>query len=164
MGFFANKRDEKSATGVSIVPEIEPAHHAPAPASQVRQMEAPAAVQQPRMGIDHAIQLMRSLPTDRNVDLVVTVLKTTLESLGIRVTDIVADAARRQSDLEGRVGQLKSEIGTLEKEIEQRTQEIVRLEAAHAETTKVRDYLETEELQITPADSRETRVAEPPIG
>lgn len=162
MGFFANKRDEKPATGALAVPEIEPAHHHHAPASQVRALEAP--VEQPRIGIDHAIQLIRSLPTERNVDLVVTVLKTTLESLGIRVTDIVDDAARRQKDLEGRVGQLKSEIGSLEREIEQRAQEILRLEAAHAETTKVRDYLETEELQVVADDSRETRVAEPPVG
>jgi hypothetical protein len=161
MGFFATKRDEKTATGAFAVPEIEPSPPQ-APASQVRALEAPSP--QPRIGIDHAIELIRSLPTERNVELVVTVLKTTLESLGIRVNDIVQDAARRQKDLEGRVGQLKNEIGTLEKEIEQRAQEIVRLEAAHAETTKVRDYLEAEEIQLVADDSRETRVAEPAIG
>lgn len=160
MGFFAPKRDEKPAT-TSLVPEIEPAQHAPP--SQVRQLEAAPTPQQPRLGIDHAIQLIRSLPTEKNVDLVVTVLKTTLESLGIRIADIVKDAAQRQQDLEGRVGQLKSEIGSLEKEIEQRAQEIVRLESAHAETTQVRDYLEAEELQIVSDDSRETRVAEPAV-
>lgn len=160
MGFFATKRDERPVMGALGVPEIEPARSI-APTSQVRALEAPS--EQPRIGIDHAIQLIRSLPTERNVDLVVTVLKTTLESLGIRVTDIVADAVRRQKDLEGRVGQLKSEIGTLEKEIEQRAQEILRLEAAHAETSKVRDYLETEELQLVSDESRETRVAEPPV-
>lgn len=153
MGFFANKRDDRLATAAE--PAVELPH---APPSQVRPLE-PVASPSPRVGIDHAIQLIRSLPTDRNVNLVVTVLKTTLESLGIRVTDIVADAAQRQKDLQGRVGQLKSEIEMLQKEIEQRAQEIVRLEAAHAETTKVRDYLEAEELELVSDDSRETRVA-----
>jgi hypothetical protein len=162
MGFFATKRDEKQATVTSVIPEIEPAPAPQPPTSQVRALEA-APKPGPRVGIDHAIQLIRSLPTDRNVDLVVTVLKTTLESLGIRISDIVADASQRQKDLDARVSQLKSEIGALEQEIQRRAEEIVRLEAAHAETTKVRDYLEAEEIQLMPDESRETRVAEPPI-
>lgn len=141
MGLFGTtkKTDEKSAAAPVI--EIDPA---PAPASQVRSAAPPAAAAQggARVGIDHAIALIRSLPTDKNVDLVVTVLKTTLESLGIRIADIVQDAAKRQKDIEGRVAQFKVEITALEKEIDQRANEIVRLEAAHAETTTVREYLE----------------------
>jgi hypothetical protein len=94
-----------------------------------------------RVGIDHAITLLRSLPTAQNVDLVVTVLKTTLESLNIRVVDIVNDASRRLHDIENRVATLKGEIKTLEGEVEARVNEIRRLEAAHEETTRVKDYL-----------------------
>lgn len=150
MGLFGTKKDDRAAAGASVAPEIE----APvAPTSQVRTSQAAPANAPVRVGIDHAIQLIRSLPTDKNVDLVVTVLKTTLESLGIRVVDIINDAVQRQKDLQGRVGQLKGEIQMLEKEIDQRTQEIVRLEAAHAETTKVREYLEGEEIQLVPDES-----------
>lgn len=101
-----------------------------------------------RVGIDHALQLMRSLPTDKNPALVVAVLRTTLESLGIRVADIVADAEGRERELEKRVSQLKAEIADLEKGMSQRAEEIVKVEAAHAETTRVRDYLETDEVDL----------------
>jgi hypothetical protein len=93
-----------------------------------------------RVGIDHAILLIRSLPAAQDIDLVVTVLKKTLESLNIRVADIVSDASQRQQEIETRVGALKEEIKTLEGEIEKRVDEIRRLESAHEETTRVKDY------------------------
>jgi hypothetical protein len=146
MGLFGTKKDDRPATGAPPVPEIEGARP---PMSQVRSADAPGGTPG-RVGIDHAIQLIRSLPTDKNVDLVVKVLKTTLESLGIRIADIVLDAAQRQKELQGRVGQLKTEIEHLQKEIEQRSEEIVRLEAAYAETTKVRGYLDDEAVELLP--------------
>ncbi len=101
-----------------------------------------------RVGIDHVVSLMRSLPTDKHPDVVVMVLKTTLESLDIRVADIVADAETRLKQIDGRVGQLETEIKTLEQEIAKRADEITRMKAARAETAKVKDYLETEEAQV----------------
>ncbi len=148
MGLFGTKKDDKPSVapgGALAGAELESPRP---PQSQVRGAEASTSLPPGRLGIDHAIQLIRSLPTDKNVDLVVKVLKTTLESLGIRVADIVLDAAQRQNDLQNRVGQLKSEIATLEKEIEQRAQEIMRLDAAYAETTKVRGYLEDPDAPI----------------
>jgi hypothetical protein len=145
MGLFsATKKDEKSAT-------VEPATTSSTngnPVSGTRMSGSPPGYSGGKVGIDHAIQLMRSLPTDKNVDLVVTVLKTTLESLGIRVTDIVQDASNRQQELEKRVAQLKSEISALEKEVDARVQEITKVEAAHSETTRVREYLETTEIDV----------------
>src|SRR4051794_4868651 len=52
-------------------------------------------------GIDNAIALMRSVPMDQNADLVIKVVRATLESLNVRVSDIVRDAERRQGELEG---------------------------------------------------------------
>jgi cell division protein FtsB len=115
-------------------------------ASGTKVSSAPAVGR--RVGVDHAIQLMRSLPTDKNISLVVTVLKTTLESLGIRVADIVQDAANRERELERRTAQLKAEIANLEKEVDQRVQEITKIEAVHTETTRVRDYLETDAIDV----------------
>src|SRR5206468_1636052 len=102
-----------------------------APASLTRVSGAPGS--SPVVGIDHAIMLMRQLPTGKNVDIVVTVLKATLESLNIRVIDIVADASQRQQQIEDRVAQLKAEIAGLEQEVAKRQEEIGRMQAALAE-------------------------------
>src|SRR5262249_4448245 len=120
------------------------------PGSSPRVSGRPVPAPAPAVGIDHAIQLIRSLPMRENAPLVVRALTTTLESLNIHVADIVQDAARRQQDIESRISALKGEIGALNKEIESRSNEILRLEAAHAETTKVKDYLQlsTEDAPI----------------
>jgi len=99
----------------------------------------------PHYGIEQAIQLMRALPVDQNPALVVAVIKTTLESLKVKVSDIISDAARKQKDLEDRVANLKRAIADFEKEIETRREEIGRLEADHKETTAVRGRLELAE-------------------
>lgn len=99
----------------------------------------------PHYGIEQAIQLMRALPVDQNPALVVAVIKTTLESLKVKVSDIISDAARKQKDLEDRVSNLKRAIADFEKEIETRREEIARLEADHKETTAVRGRLELAE-------------------
>lgn len=99
----------------------------------------------PHYGIEQAIHLMRALPVDQNPALVVAVIKTTLESLKVKVSDIISDAARKQKDLEDRVSNLKRAIADFEKEIETRREEIGRLEADHKETTAVRGRLELAE-------------------
>ncbi|HEY1585893.1 MAG TPA: hypothetical protein VGH63_09420 [Polyangia bacterium] len=103
----------------------------------------------PHYGIEQAIQLMRALPMDQNPALVVAVIKTTLESLKVKVSDIISDAARKQKDLEERVGNLKRAIADFEKEIETRKEEIARLEADHKETTAVRGRLELAEKAVS---------------
>jgi hypothetical protein len=106
----------------------------------------------PHYGIEQAITLMRALPVDQNPALVVAVIKGTLESLKVKVSDIIQDAARKQKDLEDRVGNLKRAIADFEKEIETRKEEIARLDADHKETTAVRGRLElAEKAQGAPA-------------
>ena len=104
----------------------------------------------PHYGIEQAIQLMRALPMEQNPALVVAVIKTTLESLKVKVADIIQDAARKQKDLEDRVSNLKRAIADFEKEIETRREEIERLEADHKETTAVRGRLELAEKAQAP--------------
>ena len=104
----------------------------------------------PHYGIEQAITLMRALPVDQNPALVVAVIKTTLESLKVKVSDIISDAARKQKDLEERVANLKRAIADFEKEIETRKEEIARLEADHKETTAVRGRLELAEKAQSP--------------
>lgn len=101
----------------------------------------------PAYGIENAIQLMRALPpsNDQNGELVVLVIKGTLESLKVKVSDIIEDASKKQKDLESRIGNLKQAISDFEKEIQQRKDEIAKLEADHAETTAVKGRLELAE-------------------
>jgi predicted nucleic acid-binding Zn-ribbon protein len=112
----------------------------------------PAAMPpQKRYGIDRAIQLMRSLPTDQNPELVAMVITTTLESVDMHVTEIIDDARSRQADLEARIGSIKARNGALEKEIEMGVEEIVKLEASLAETLSVKERLElAHNHQVTP--------------
>jgi hypothetical protein len=102
---------------------------------------APAPGARPGYGIESAIRLMRSLPTDQNVDLVVRVIKNTLESMNVRLADILNDASQKQQALGGRIKDLKGEIAELEKQIGTRRSEIEQLEQDLAETTTVKDRL-----------------------
>lgn len=162
MGIFdraPNKKGDKAAT-----PSPEDADYYDSPVETVSldapKGNAPAAAKpaggsskvmveddvRPSYGIENAIQLMRQLPQDdANIQLVVTVIKTTLESLKVKVSEIIDDAVRKEKDLEGRVSNLKSAIAEFEKEIQQRRDEIARLEADHAETTSVKARLQLAE-------------------
>ena len=91
-------------------------------------------------GIDDAIQLMRTLPQE-NVELVVRVVKHTLESTRIDIAAIIDDASQKQQRIEARVQVLKDAIADLEKEIQVRRKEIDELETDHRETTKVKERL-----------------------
>lgn len=91
-------------------------------------------------GIQKAIELMRTLPPD-NVELVVQVVKLTLESTKIRISHIIDDATRKQDDIQGRIKVLNAEIADFEKEIAQRKEEIGTLEADFAETSTVKERL-----------------------
>ena len=96
-------------------------------------------------GIEQAIALMRLLPHEANTELVVQVVKKTLESTNIRVPKIIEDAARKERDLDARVTQLEREIGELEREIQVREAEIERHQKDRAETTTVKERLQLAE-------------------
>jgi hypothetical protein len=149
MGFFGKRGEDKHPASQedgdfsdSPVENVSLAQKAAAPPTA-----KPVEEERPHYTIDNAIELMRSLPaaSEANVELVVTVIKGTLESLRVRVIDIIEDAARKQKRLEDRVADLKREIGDFEKEIQTRKEEIGRLEADHAETTSVKGRLELAE-------------------
>ncbi|HLU66705.1 MAG TPA: hypothetical protein VKZ63_10540 [Kofleriaceae bacterium] len=91
-------------------------------------------------GIDDAIALMRTLPGE-NVELVVQVVKHTLESARIDIGAIIEDATGKQQRIESRVAVLRDAIAELEREIQARRAEIAELEADHRETTRVKDRL-----------------------
>lgn len=124
-------------------PEAKPAAAA-APAS--RPAAAPAGGAQ-AYGIQKAIELMRSLPSD-NIPLIVQVVRTTLESTNIDIMSIIEDAKAKRARITSRIDGLRREIANYEEEIAARREEIVALDADHAETKLVQDRLE---LSIRPA-------------
>ena len=93
-------------------------------------------------GIDRAIELMRSLRAERDPDLVAMVIRTTLESVDTKVTDIIEEARSRQADLEARIAVIKARNSALEKQIELGVDEIVALEASLAEIVSVTERLD----------------------
>ena len=92
---------------------------------------------------------MRTLPQE-NVELVVRVVKHTLESTRIDISAIIDDASQKQQRIEARVGVLKDAIADLEREIQVRRKEIDELETDHRETTKVKERLVLAEKLTTP--------------
>jgi hypothetical protein len=92
-------------------------------------------------GIAQAILLMRSLPVDQNVELVVRVIRQTLESMNVQLPDIIDDASAKETALQGRMERLDLEIEAYAEQIEVRRQEISQLQAELRETSTVKDRL-----------------------
>lgn len=91
-------------------------------------------------GIEEAIVLMRDLPTEP-IELVVKVVKTTLESIDVKVSDIIQDAKAKEKTIENRISQLSSEIHNYEEKIKHLKDSISLLEKDQAETTRVKEHL-----------------------
>jgi hypothetical protein len=146
-GYYDSPQETVSLTSAPVAPKPATASASTA-AANGRASGPQAAIDdepRPHYGIDQAIMLMRALPVDQNVELVVQVIKTTLESLKVKVADIIVDADRKTRDLDERMANLRRAIADFEKEIETRKQEIARLEADHSETSSVRARLELAE-------------------
>jgi septal ring factor EnvC (AmiA/AmiB activator) len=93
-------------------------------------------------GIAEAVQLLRSLPNDQNGDLIVRVVRSTLESLNVHLPDIIADATRKQELTQERLGSIHGQVADLEKQLEALRHEIAELEADLKETSDVKERLE----------------------
>ncbi len=130
-------------------PQSAPAAQSAAPASSSSDDDDDYGDYDSGFGIDKAIELMRTLPAD-NVELVVQVVKLTLELTKVKVRSIIDDATRKQEDIQGRIKVLKGEIEEFEKEISTRKEEITALEADFAETTTVKDRLQLAEKITRP--------------
>lgn len=95
----------------------------------------------PAYGIADAMQLMRSLPSDGNIELVTRVVRVTLGSVNVRLEDIIEDASRRQKAIQDRISGLHGQVAELEEQLEARRREITSYEADLKETTAVKERL-----------------------
>lgn len=139
--------------------EVEQIPRAPAVAAP-----PPTPVAPPRKayGIADAIVLMRSLPVDQNVDLIVQVIRATLASMNVKVRDIIEDAVRKEQATEAGIAALHGKVAELERELEARRQDIVGLEVDLKETTAVKERLQLAEDIAAPLPA-EALVETPPV-
>jgi hypothetical protein len=94
----------------------------------------------PAYGIEDAIALMRTLPSE-NIELVVQVVKHTLESAHIDIAAILDDASAKRDRIESRIAVLRDSIAELERDIGSRRDEIVRLGEENREVARVVERL-----------------------
>ncbi len=94
-----------------------------------------------RFGIDDAIQLMRSLPADPNMSLVVRVVRVTLGAVHVSVEEIVEDALRKEGEIKDKIVSLESQISDLEKQLANLRREIAAHQTDLKETANVRERL-----------------------
>jgi len=113
------------------------------------------AKQNGHYGIDKAIELMRTLPSDdSNNPLVVQVVKQTLESLNIDIASIVGDASRKQRSIEAHIAQLAREMAALENDINRRQAKIESLQIAREEITRAKARLLMAQQHRAESESR----------
>ncbi len=134
MGLWSDKPKQKTSAATAH----EDVRVEPEPPVQA----APSNAARPAYGIGDAINLMRSLPQDlQTTDIVVQVIKRTLESAKIDVSAIIADATHKEDTIEKRIRELQEQIENFQREIQTRSGEIQRLQADLEETSRVKERL-----------------------
>jgi hypothetical protein len=93
-------------------------------------------------GVADLIRLLKTIPVDQHPDLVVRVVKTTLESVGVSSSQVIDDAARHETGLRERMTVLEGEIEGLTSEIQQRRERIAQLNSELSETIYARERLQ----------------------
>ncbi len=113
MSLFGRKRpeDESAAPAKPEASEV-----APPPSASTEKKKG-------GYGIDQVVALMRRLPAD-NIELVVRVLKETLESVTIPLPGLIKEAEKRDADLTQGIADHKKAISTLEAELAAKKKQI----------------------------------------
>lgn len=101
-------------------------------------------------GIDKAIELLQKLPLE-NTQLVVSVVRHTLESASIDVDLVVDDAEKKAQKMQDEIATLNGEIALLKTQIAQKETDIVQTEATLKETQRVQELLKQASQPETPA-------------
>jgi hypothetical protein len=101
----------------------------------------PVAPLEHRFGIDDAILLMRSLPADPNMSLVVRVVRVTLAAVNVSVEEIVGDAVRKETRIKEDITAIEGQIADLERQLSGLRREISAHQADLKETANVRERL-----------------------
>ena len=127
MALFGKKSDEQTRSWAS-----------PSPSDP---LPPPVATPSVKYGIADAITLIRGLPLGENGDLVIQVVRATLASLKVRLSDIIEDATRKQKLTQERIATALGQVAALEQKLAEHHLEIKALEADLKETTEVKERL-----------------------
>jgi hypothetical protein len=102
-------------------------------------------------GVIDLIRLMKTIPIDHHPDLVVRVIKTTLESVGVQSSAVIEDALRQESAIRDRIATLEGDIDGLKREIQDRRDQIAQLQVDLSETIYAKERLQSTETVILAA-------------
>jgi hypothetical protein len=94
-------------------------------------------------GVADLVRLLKTIPVDQHPDLVVRVVKTTLESVGVHSSQVLEDALKQEGVIHERIAVLEKEIEGLTGEIQQRREQITQLQVELSEATRVRERLQS---------------------
>lgn len=136
-----NEREEFSLPPAA--PALPPS--VPALPPSAPELTAPAPPPQPsppRFGVDEAMALMRALPLDDDSDLVLRVVRKTLQSTGVSVEELVASARKREIAHEETLANDRDSIAQLERDIAARKAHIEEVVAQLKETESLRKRLQ----------------------
>jgi hypothetical protein len=150
MGLFEKKSKDKSREVDIVVDEeeepagaqrtappgsVEPRRPGERPSSPTAGMPTAA------YGIEHVVQLMRTLPLDQNSELVAEVVRRTLESANVSIDAILADARHKEEEIHSRIDALTQAVEEMQREIAARRKHVADLQKLLAEIVKARDLL-----------------------
>ena len=150
---FTKFRNQSDTLEDAQFSSVEPEQSAPKCANSTH-----TATRTVRYGIENAIDLMRKLP-DMNLEVVVIVVKKTLESANIKVAEIIADAEKKEAAIEEKANKLRAEINELQARIEQKNKDIAAIQTGLSDIKKVKDQLVLSE-ELEKAEARKTRHAQ----
>lgn len=94
----------------------------------------------PEYGIQETIKLLRAMPKG-DQDIVLMVVKKTLESMDVRVADIIRDAEIKEKGFNQLLSTLRAEVTDYQSKVKTKQQEIITLEVVLKETTAVKNRL-----------------------
>src|SRR5689334_11564121 len=97
-------------------------------------------------GVADLIRLLKTIPIDHHPQLVVQVIKTTLESVGVQSAAVIEDALVQENGIRDAVEMLEQQIVVLTQEIDARRVQIAQLNVALRETIDARHRLASAEL------------------
>jgi hypothetical protein len=111
-------------------------------------------------GVTDLIRLLKTIPVDQHPDLVVRVVKTTLESVGVQSSQVIDDAVRQEAAIGDRIAGFEREIEALMTQIQDRKDRIAALQVELSETTYAKERLQSAEgtLLVPPGE----RASSPP--
>jgi hypothetical protein len=130
--------DQHTARAVPALPPSsrDVTAEAPPPPADPPKPKAPA------FGIQQAIALMRKLPLDQEPELVLRVVRKTLQSTGVSLEDVIGGARKREKELAETIAADESAIEKLEREIAERRANIGASTKDLGETRDVRERLQ----------------------